>query len=288
MKILVLMGVLSHLLVAVLADSPKYKPIVMWHGMGDSCCNPFSLGHFSKFLEEQMPTVYIKSLRIGNNSIEDIENGFFMNINDQVTLACKLIGEDPELKMGYNALGVSQGGLFLRAVAQRCPSPPMLNLISLGGPQQGVYGLPHCLYPTHEICDYLRRVLNVGAYWSWIQARFVQAEYWHDPMNEASYQTGSMFLADINNELQINTNYSDNLNRLRKLVLVKFTEDTMVQPKDSEWFGFYAPGQASTVLPLQKTKLYIEVRTSNFFVNIGSPESQEVGQVESDSADSWY
>lgn len=37
---------------------------------GDSCCNPFSLGHFSKFLEEQMPTVYIKSLRIGNNSIE--------------------------------------------------------------------------------------------------------------------------------------------------------------------------------------------------------------------------
>ncbi|KAI5721697.1 hypothetical protein M8J77_024371 [Diaphorina citri] len=136
----------------------------------------------------------------------------------------------------------------------------LLNLISLGGPQQGVYGLPHCLYPTHEICDYLRRVLNVGAYWSWIQNRFVQAEYWHDPMNEASYQTGSVFLADINNELQINTNYRDNLNRLRKLVLVKFTEDTIVQPKDSEWFGFYAPGQASTVLPLQKTKLYIEDR----------------------------
>jgi Palmitoyl protein thioesterase. len=42
----------------------------------------------------------------------------------------------------------------------------------------------------------------------------------------------------------------------------------MVQPKDSEWFGFYAPGQASTVLPLQKTKLYIEVRTSNFFAEI--------------------
>lgn len=28
----------------------------------------------------------------------------------------------------------------------------------------------------------------------------VQAEYWHDPMNEAEYRAKSVFLADINQE----------------------------------------------------------------------------------------
>ncbi len=29
-----------------------------------------------------------------------------------------------------------QGGQFLRAVAQRCPDPPMRNLVSIGGQHQ--------------------------------------------------------------------------------------------------------------------------------------------------------
>lgn len=51
-----------------------------------------------------------------------------------------------------------------RAVAQRCPSPPMLNLISFGGQHQGIYGLPHCGYPN-KWCNYIREVLTYGAYW---------------------------------------------------------------------------------------------------------------------------
>lgn len=41
--------------------------------------------------------------------------------------------------------------------------------------------------------------------------------------------------------------------------MVKFEEDSMVVPPESEWFGFYSPGQDSEVLPLQQTQLYIEV-----------------------------
>lgn len=51
-----------------------------------------------------------------------------------------------------------------RAVAQRCASPPVLNLISFGGQHQGIYGLPHCGYPN-KWCDYIREVLTYGAYW---------------------------------------------------------------------------------------------------------------------------
>ena len=39
---------------------------------------------------------------------------------------------------------------------------------------QGVYGLPKCLGEDHTLCDYARRLLNYGAYTSWIQRLLVQ------------------------------------------------------------------------------------------------------------------
>jgi palmitoyl-protein thioesterase len=39
--------------------------------------------------------------------------------------------------------------------------------------------------------------------------------------------------------------------------------DTVVQPRESEWFGFYAPGQDKTVLPLEQTPLYQQVCTTD-------------------------
>ena len=37
---------------------------------GDSCCFSFSLGQIKTIIEEQIPGVYVKSVRIGNNEIE--------------------------------------------------------------------------------------------------------------------------------------------------------------------------------------------------------------------------
>lgn len=51
-----------------------------------------------------------------------------------------------------------------RAIAQRCPVPPMLNLISLGGQHQGVFGLPNCPSLSHKSCESFRKMLNVAAY----------------------------------------------------------------------------------------------------------------------------
>jgi palmitoyl-protein thioesterase len=64
---------------------------------------------------------------------------------------------------GYNAIGFSQGGQFLRAVAQRCPLG-MKNLITLGGQHQGVYGLPNCPALSKKTCEYFREMLSYGAY----------------------------------------------------------------------------------------------------------------------------
>uniref|UniRef100_A0A146L3N2 Palmitoyl-protein thioesterase 1 n=1 Tax=Lygus hesperus TaxID=30085 RepID=A0A146L3N2_LYGHE len=234
-------------------------PIVLWHGMGDSCCNPLSLGSFKAFLISTLPGVYVKSLEIGDGIVEDTMNGFFMNANKQVEEACRLIRSDSRLQGGYNAIGFSQGGQFLRAVAQRCPNG-MKKLISFGGQHQGIYGFPHCFYPNHAMCNYVRIMLDKAAYLSWVQNKFVQAQYWHDPINEDEYIQKSVFLADINNERNVNSTYKQGLTALEKLVLVKFADDTMVIPKESSWFGFYTPGQGTTITDLQQSSLYIEDR----------------------------
>lgn len=87
----------------------------------------------------------------------------------------------------------------------------------------------------------------------------MQAEYWHDPLHEEDYKQGSVFLADINNERAIRSEYRDNLKKLKNLVLVMFDSDTMVEPKETEWFGFYTPGQVVNITSLHNSVLYTEV-----------------------------
>uniref|UniRef100_A0A0K0EZ11 Palmitoyl-protein thioesterase 1 n=1 Tax=Strongyloides venezuelensis TaxID=75913 RepID=A0A0K0EZ11_STRVS len=233
-------------------------PVVIWHGMGDSCCNPISMGRVINIIKKQLPGVYVHSLRFGSNIFSDTEQGFLANMNDLVEEACKMIKDDPYLRRGYNGLGFSQGGLFMRAVAQRCPDPPMKNLISIGGPQQGIFGFPYCTGPR-GLCKVVSTLLNMGAYIPFIQKLLVQAQYWHDPLADNIYKEKNIFLADINNERVNNETYKQNLMKLKNIVLVKFSKDEMVVPKESEWFGFY-DSDGKTVIPMNKTALYVNDR----------------------------
>lgn len=90
-----------------------------------------------------------------------------------------------------------------------------------------------------------------------------QATYWHDPLNEELYRNSSTFIAEINNELTINQTYIDRIQALEHFVMVKFENDSMVEPVDSEWFGFYAPGQSEEVQTLEQTRIFTEVIKSN-------------------------
>lgn len=262
----VLLALLLAAPVLLVASSPVRDaangtvPLVLWHGMGDSCCNPLSMGSIKKMMEEEIPGIYVLSLMIGKNVVEDTENGFFLDVNTQVSMVCSQLGRDPRLQGGYNAMGFSQGAQFLRAVAQRCPSPPMRTLISVGGQHQGVYGLPRCPGESSHVCDMIREALNRGAYSDLVQKHLVQAQYWHDPLSDDLYKKHSLFLADINQERAVNETYRKNLQQLQKFVMVKFLQDTVVDPVDTEWFGFLKTGQAKETETLQESVLYKEDR----------------------------
>ncbi|XP_058811590.1 palmitoyl-protein thioesterase 1 [Topomyia yanbarensis] len=240
-------------------NSTASLPIVLWHGMGDTCCFPFSLGGFKTFLESDLG-VYVKSIEIGNSIVTDYKSGYLIHPNTQVDEVCQQLSNDVQLVNGYNAIGFSQGGQFLRAVAQRCPTPRMNNLITLGGQHQGVFGLPDCPSLSSKTCEYFRQMLNYAAYARWLQDYLVQATYWHDPLNELVYKESSTFLADINNERIVNQTYIDNLQKLNRFVMVKFTKDKIVQPIESQWFGYYKPGQDKEIEKLEESELFLKNR----------------------------
>ncbi|RZC35760.1 palmitoyl-protein thioesterase 1, partial [Asbolus verrucosus] len=195
----------------------------------DSCCFSFSLGAVQKKLNETLPGVHILSLRIGDSEVTDVENGYFLHPDKQIQMACDIIKNDPLLADGFNAIGFSQGAQFLRALVQRCSAVKIKNLISLGGQHQ-------------------------------VQKLLVQASYWHDPLHETEYKNFSTFLSDINNEITLNEDYIERLQTLDNFVLVKFENDTIVEPAETEWFGFYKPGQSEEIQTLKESTLYIDDR----------------------------
>lgn len=216
-------------------------PVIIWHGMGDSCCNPFSMGRIKRIIEENtLPGTYVWPIRIGNNTIDDIVNSFLKDVNEQVEEVCDTIASSPEFANGYHAMGFSQvddylenskdrklikvslqGGQFLRAVAQRCPNPPMRNLVTLAAQHQGVFGFPGCPGESVELCNYMRELLSYGAYNDYVQAHLVQAQYWHDPLQFDLYVNHSVFIADINNERLDRPEYKENLAKLENFVMIK-------------------------------------------------------------------
>ncbi|XP_053994405.1 palmitoyl-protein thioesterase 1 [Hylaeus volcanicus] len=235
-------------------------PVVLWHGMGDSCCFSFSLGALKKLIQTTLPDTYVYSIRLGNNEVEDVEHSYFGNVNEQISAVCERLSKDERLRNGYNAIGFSQGAQFLRAVIQRCPDPPVMNFISMGGQHQGVFGLPNCGIVGRKACSYMIRMIKYGAYLKFVQDKFIQATYWHDPFQEEEYRKKSTFISDINNERHINQTYKTNLQKLQSMVLVKFENDTIVWPRETEWFGFYTPGQATKIQNLEESDLYREDR----------------------------
>ncbi|KAL5963630.1 Palmitoyl-protein thioesterase 1 [Taenia solium] len=234
----------------------KSLGVVVWHGMGDS---GFGSGvkHLCQVIKDEIPGTYVLDVEIGSSSFFDRLHSFFMPVNKQLNIVCEMIHSNPNLSGGFHLIGFSQGGLFVRALAQRCPPAVLGSVISIGGPQQGVFGMPFCPNATSlPLCSFLRNMLSKAAYTDFVQSHFVQAQYWHDPFNEALYREKSQFLAEINQEKVQNQTYKNNLLKAANLVLVRFMHDATVIPGASEWFGFYRSGNSDDVYDIKESKQY--------------------------------
>ena len=250
-------------------------PIVMWHGMGDNCCDPVSMGHLKSVMESRVPGLYVHNVMVGPNPWVDTVEGFFGDVNRQVAEQCARLLAEPRLAEGFYALGFSQGSQFMRAVVERCgggarPGDGRLaakRLVTMGGQHAGVSDLPGCVAyegnaTLSAYCRAAETAVRFAAYSFPARTAVVQAQYFRDPRVLEKYLARNAFLPDVNNEkARKNPAYKANLLRLERFVMIRFSEDTIVVPKDSAWFGAFREGTRvadNDVVPLRESRLYLE------------------------------
>ncbi|KAF8904388.1 palmitoyl-protein thioesterase [Gymnopilus junonius] len=225
----------SLFLASALASVPR--PLVIWHGLGDSHSSPGML-QFVSMVQKVHPGMFVHSVYIDEDLGKDRQAGFYGNVDQQVELVAAQLAEVPELEDGFDAIGFSQGGQFLRAYVERYNSPPVNNLITFGSQHMGISDIPACRRYDF-LCQVAKRTAKQAVYGEWAQQNLVQAQYYRDPSNYKTYLVANKFLTDINNEVPTRRNetHARYLSTLKNLVLVMFTEDETVVPKESSWFG---------------------------------------------------
>ncbi len=125
----------------------------------------------------------------------------------------------------------------MRAYVERCNTPPVANLVTFGAQHNGISEFQTCK-DGDWLCQTWDGFLKSNTWGAFAQNKLVPAQYFRDPDDLENYLEYSNFLADVNNERELkNATYKENLGRLEKFVMFVFSEDTVVVPKESAWFG---------------------------------------------------
>jgi Palmitoyl protein thioesterase. len=254
------------------ADSLKL-PTVTAHGMGDSCYNEGSM----QYITERVASLtgnYATCVPTGDNHHDDVLNGYFMSMDEDIDIFAKKIKQDPKLSGGFHAIGFSQGNNIIRGYIARYNDPPVHTSISINGVNAGISAVPYCIPSYHrwdelvkdgllhnKICDALMEVASHKAYTEFSQRHSFQANYWRDPrpVEKTNYQMYSQ-LAKLGNEgLDWDRTLNENFAKTQKFVWVLATQDTIVWPKEGEQWG--APNPNATdpfvdILPMKETEWY--------------------------------
>ena len=233
----------------------KFKPIVIWHGLGDNY-NSSGIQNAVSLFQQIHPQSFVYNIYLDPNPSTDQQKSLFGDSIVELDFVCEQISQVPELQQGFDAVGFSQGGLFLRALAERCPSALVRTLVTFGSPHMGVMELPQCESPNDWLCRKKNELLRKQVWHDNIQKTVIPAQYFRDPYQYSSYLEHSHLLADINNERTVNSTYKNKVSALEKLVLIAFEDDTTVIPKESAWF-YDINSVNGELIPFDKTTLYL-------------------------------
>lgn len=236
-------------------------PVVIWHGMGDSAYSA-PMQAIRHELEQRYPGIYVHLIALHPTLREDRQASLLGNVNEQVEEVYRELQTIPALQHGFDAVGLSQGGQFLRAYVERYNTPRVRNLITFGSQHMGIADLPACRVGD-IFCHTLHRLAAGHIYSDYAQNSVVAAQYFRDTRSAeqfALYKEKNHFLLDINNEGEKkNATYKANLARLDRFVLILFAQDTTVVPSVSSVFGAMAdPDEQgnSTLVSMRETELY--------------------------------
>lgn len=227
-------------------------PNVIFHGMGDQCVNP-GMTQFTDYIKTKTGD-YTTCVIIGKN---EAVTSLTDPMQDQSDEACQKILSDPNLQGDFNVMGLSQGALIARSIIEKCPTKGKVSkYLSIGGPQLGVFDLPKC--SSGPWCSMINWVTRGEVYNALVQATVAPSNYFVDisELRHHEYLEFVKFLPHLNNEALsgFNQTITDRMAALDGVMLVMFENDTMVYPKESEWFQYF--NENKTLLAFNQTDSY--------------------------------
>ncbi|WVQ99134.1 hypothetical protein IAU59_006266 [Kwoniella sp. CBS 9459] len=260
------------------------RPLVIWHGLGDTALSE-GISGFIDDIKDIYPGIFVHSVQVPiNGSLDDERKaGFWGNAEEQGQQGCEQLAAIPELKGGFDAIGFSQGGLFMRYYVQYCNHPPVRNLVTFGTPHFGIAALIPCPTPPTLSCLLAARAARSGIYKPWTQRNLVQAAYFRDTDRLDEFWQVNEFVRDLNGEKQLGQAVSGQgdqeerqssddddkkwkgkngagkgLSGLETFVAIQFEDDQTVSPAQSSHFGTYVPGSKDkeTIIPVTDQPIY--------------------------------
>jgi len=223
-------------------------PVAIFHGIGDSCSNPH-LDELAKYLSRNINGVYSKCIETGGAA-----DDWFTSFVSQAEKGCQQIANDPNFQGDFSIVGISQGALLGRYIIQTCQMKGRVKrYVSIGGPHMGVGKFPRC--DNGIFCYLVNKLVYSAIYTSYVQNHIGPAGYFKNIHNYHKFLEASSFLAELNNEkLEKNEEYKQRFTLLEKVVLIKFSKDTMILPKETAWFQFY--DENNVVIDLSASEFY--------------------------------
>eukprot|EP00756_Hemistasia_phaeocysticola_P038182 Hpha_TRINITY_DN16742_c0_g3::TRINITY_DN16742_c0_g3_i4::g.80475::m.80475/K01074/PPT; palmitoyl-protein thioesterase len=233
-------------------------PIVVGHGMGDSCFNPLSSWRITRLLAKHTGS-YAKCIPTGEGLIGDTVNGFLLDMDTSVDRFAAGIRNDTQFANGFNCIGFSQGNSLCRGYMEKYNDPPVKSFVSVHGTLMGVSAFPQCNVTSSAVCRALAASLGDLAYNSIVQKHLFQADYFRAPKrtNTKAYKERSQ-LAQWNGEgaTTFNPTFKSNFLRTEQMHAVKALGDHMVFPNEGEWWGHFAEGSYTEVVQMRDTEYY--------------------------------
>lgn len=129
------------------STSDDATPVVFMHGMGDAGLNP-GMQSIARTVSTMYPRKYSVALSVADGVASILEP-----MDRQLVAFTRAIRSDPKLAHGFDAVGLSQGNLVVRAYIERVNDPPVRRFVSICGPMEGVGTCPN--NPLYElICPF--------------------------------------------------------------------------------------------------------------------------------------
>lgn len=237
-------------LLALVAVCNAANPLVLIHGIGDSCSNS-GMQSIAKYFSNYLG-VYAECIESGAGG-----DSWLSTMKQQEETACANIRSNPNFAgKNIDIVALSQGSLIARGLIHNCDfGGSVKKFISIGGPHMGVSTVPNCA--DGIFCDIVNGAIKLGVYTSLVQNYIGPSNYFKDPKSYKTYLNSCSYLPDLNNEKsEKNATHKQRFSSLDGVMLVMFTNDTVINPKETAWFGYY--DENMNLKDMSETQLYQE------------------------------